>query len=73
VRGDFLKVNQTQKDQPLKTYPQTTPLSTRESVEMITASNARHAAAPPLELAVALERLAAEVDRLAEMVPEVTQ
>ena len=41
---------------------------------MITAANARHAAALPLErLADALEVMAAEVDRLADKLPAVSQ
>ena len=32
-----------------KTHPPTPPLSTRAEVEMITAANARHAAALPLD------------------------
>ena len=53
-----------------KTYPPTPPLSTRAEVEMITAANARHAAALPLDrLAEAIEAVAADINRLADKLP----
>ena len=54
----------------MKTYPPAPTLSTRAEVEMITAANARHAAALPLDrLADLIERLAEGVAALAAKPP----
>jgi hypothetical protein len=58
----------------VKTYPQTPPISTRESVEAIKAANAAGAAAPPVERnAGQLERLADDVAALADQPPAARQ
>ena len=57
----------------VKTYEATPHRFARDEVTQIVAANARHAAAPPLDrLADALEAMAADIDRLAAKVPEVS-
>jgi hypothetical protein len=64
------KLNQTPKDQPMKTYEAHPPISTREHVEAIVAANAAGAAAAPLERAAELlDQAAPELDRLADKLP----
>jgi hypothetical protein len=54
----------------MKTYPQTTPVSTREHVEAIVRENALAAQPLPLERAAdLLDRLADDVNRLAANLP----